>query len=128
MKFKGYDHPDNFDISKRPSNAALTRAFCVGAVLSMIPGGVILPMPYVFIASEPSSIIYICLTIVGALIGIAFYLPGNLREGRRKRREFVSAGGDPTGISDRQFGAMGGEKLKDGRWQWSFEGGSGDYV
>lgn len=127
-KFKGYDHPDNFDIAKRPSNASLTRAIVVGFFLSAMPGAVVLPLLYSWLPFEPNAVWVIALATIGGLIGMLAYIPGIKREGRRKRREFVAAGGDPEGISLRQFGVMGGMKLDDGRWQWSSPGGSGDYV
>lgn len=127
-RFQGYDHPSNFDINNRPSNASLTGAVVVGLVLSALPGAVILTLLYSWISGDPTAGWTITLAAIGAAIGIAMYFPANARSGRMKKREFISAGGDPTGISIQQFGAMGGMKLDDGRWQWSTPGGSGDYV
>lgn len=122
MRFNGYGHPDNFDITNRPSNASLTSGVIVRFALSAIPLAVLFPLPYVFwFSSEPSSTVSGTLSIIGAVIGMALYFPHNLRAGRNKRREFIAAGGDPTGISLLQFGAMGGHRLDDGRWQWSVE-------
>lgn len=118
-KIRGYDDPANFDITNRPSNASLRRTIVIGFFLSAIPGAVVLPMPYAFIAAEPEAGWVIAFAVVGALIGMAFYFPANLRSGRIKRREFVRAGGDPTGITDHMFGAMGGHQRPDGRWQWA---------
>jgi hypothetical protein len=127
-RFQGYDHPSNFDINNRPSNASLNAAFVVGLVLSAIPGAAILTLLYSLISGDPTVGWTIALASIGAAIGASIYFPANARSGRIKRREFTSAGGDPTGISIQQFGAMGGRKLDDGTWEWSTPGGSGDYV
>lgn len=93
--------------------------------LSGIPGAVILPMPYVFwFSDDPLGSVAAAFAIAGAIIGMALYFPAQVRHGRKKRREFIAAGGDPTGISLRQFGVMGGRSLPDGRWQWSVESSS----
>ena len=127
MRFNGYGHPDNFDITNRPSNVSLTWGIVVMFILSAVPGAVLLPMPYVFwFTDEPSGSIALTLAIIGAVIGMAWYFPAQVRAGRKKRREFIAAGGDPTGISLRQFGVMGGRRLPDGRWQWSTESSSSE--
>lgn len=121
-----YGHPDNSDISKRPSNASLITVVALGFIFSALPGAILLPLPYVFISGEPEVFWTVALAVVGALIGMSLYFPSNLRDGRRKKREFIAAGGDPTGITDHMFGAMAGRKMPDGSWEWSPEGGSGD--
>lgn len=121
-----YGHPDNSDINKRPSNRTLTATVWVGFFLSAVPGAVLLLLLYVFISGEPTAFWTVTLAIVGALIGMSMYFPSNLRDGRRNKREFIAAGGDPTGITDHMFGAMAGRKLPDGSWEWSNKGGSGD--
>jgi hypothetical protein len=121
-----YGHPDNSDISKRPSNRTLVTAVVFGFFLSALPGAALLPFLYVLISGEPTAFWTVTAAIVGALIGMSMYFPSNLRSGRIKKREFIAAGGDPTGITDHMFGAMSGRKLRDGSWEWSPEGGSGD--
>lgn len=121
-----YGHPDNSDINKRPSNRSLITTMWVGFFLSAVPGAVLLLLAYVFISGDPTAFWTITTAIVGALIGMSMYFPSNLRDGRRKKREFIAAGGDPTGITDHMFGSMAGRKLPDGSWEWSPEGGSGD--
>lgn len=117
---RSYDDPANFDIHNRPSNASLRFGIVFGFFLSAFPGGIILPLLYVWIIPEPTGGWAIVCAAIGALIGMSMYFPHNLRDGRIKRREYVKAGGDPTGISDHMFGAMGGCENKDGQWQWSY--------
>lgn len=122
MRFNGYEHPDNFDITNRPTNGSLTRGYIARIILSAIPGAVVLPMPYTFwFSDEPSTNTMLVLALIGAVIGIAIFIPISLRNGKRKRAEFISAGGDPTGIKLHQFASMGGEILPDGRWRWMKE-------
>lgn len=84
-------------------------------------------MPYVFwFSDDPSGTVTAVLAAIGAVIGMIIYFPAQVREGRRQRRAFIAAGGDPTGISLRQFGVMGGHQLPDGRWQWSQESSSSE--
>lgn len=122
MRFNGYGHPDNFDITNRPSNGSLTSGMIVRFILSAALGAIVLALPYsLFTPGEPRGDIAITLIALGAILGMSVRLPVHLRNGQKKRREFIAAGGDPTGISLLQFGSMGGQVLPDGRWQWSEE-------
>ncbi|MCU1566500.1 MAG: hypothetical protein JWQ56_1437 [Pseudarthrobacter sp.] len=118
-KIKGYDDPLNFDITNRPSDASLRATVVFGFFLSALPGAVTLPLIYSWIVGEPTGGWAIFWALIGALVGMTYYFPSNKRSGRIKRREFISAGGDPTGITDHMFGGMGGYRRKDGSWQWS---------
>lgn len=118
-KIRSYDDPANFDITNRPSDRSLRAGVVVGFLLSAIPGAVLLPMPYTFIAEDPQMNVFLIFVGIGAAIGMSLYFPHNRRNGRIKRREYVRAGGDPTGITDHMFGAMGGYQRPDGKWQWT---------
>lgn len=118
-KIKGYDDPLNFDITNRPSDASLRSAVVFGFFLSALPGAVVLTLLYVWIVGEPTGGWTIFWAVIGALIGMSCYFPMNKRSGKIKRQEFISAGGDPTGITDHMFGGMGGHPRSDGTWQWT---------
>lgn len=117
---RSYDDPANFDIHNRPTNASLRGGIILGFFLSAIPGAMLLMLLYVWISPEEEAGWLILWTAIGASIGMSMYFPQNLRSGRIKRREYIKAGGDPTGITDHMFGAMGGCQNPDGQWQWSY--------
>jgi hypothetical protein len=123
-----YTNPDNFDISKRPSNGTLIFLLGFRLFLSALPGSVILPLIYDWLFPSSEDNFKLLLAFIGGVIGMAIYLPLNLRSGRRKRAEFVSAKGDPTGINDYMFGVMGGRKFEDGGWEWTPPEDSGDSI
>ena len=122
MRFNGYKHPDNFDITNRPSNASLAVGFIVWCILVSIPGSLLAGMIYYFLnPSESNTQGLLIAGLIGSIVSITLYIPYHLRKGRKKRAEFISAGGDATGISTFLFGSMGGRILPDGRWEWSQE-------
>lgn len=55
---------------------------------------------------------------VSIVITVTLFLPYHFYRGHRKKKDFISAGGDPTGITLWMFGSMGGKLLADGTWQW----------
>jgi hypothetical protein len=73
---------------------------------------------YVWLSGDPVGMISILCFILGAGIGVAVFFPLHFRYAKRKRAEFISVGGDPTGITLFMFGAMGGRSLPDGSWEW----------
>lgn len=72
------------------------------------------------------KILYLIAAIIGAALGGLIYVWTNLREGRRRREDFVRSGGDPTGMSDMMFGIMRGKRTEEGKWIVP-EQSSGDY-
>lgn len=120
-KIRSYDDPANFDITNRPTPRSLTAALWFGLFLNGLPGAVILPLIYAWVANSPQAGPMIVLALVGAILGMVLYFPRTKREGRRKRREFTRAGGDASEYSDLQCGALGGWPTKDGGWQWTSE-------
>lgn len=54
-------------------------------------------------------------SIVTTGVLFVFY---HLHRGYRKRKDFITAGGDPTGMTLWMFGSIGGKLLADGTWQW----------
>lgn len=119
-KIRSYDDPANFDITNRPTAKELRVGLIIGFFLNAIPGAIILPLIYTWVVSEPEAGPVIILAAIGALIGMATYFPRTKKAGIRKRREFVAAGGDPTGLSDMLFGIMGGAPVGKTGWQWTF--------
>ena len=119
-KIRSYDDPANFDITNRPSPRELTIGLWVGFVLSAIPGAVILPLVYTWLPGDPKAAVMIVLAAVGAALGMGTYFPRTKRNGIRKRREFIKAGGDPSEYSDLQCGVLGGCVNRDGKWQWTY--------
>jgi hypothetical protein len=70
--------------------------------------------------------LYLIAAIIGAAVGSVIYVRTNLRDGRRRREDFVRSGGDPTDMSDMMFGMMRGKRSEEGKWVVP-EQGSGDY-
>ena len=119
-KIRGYDDPANFDITNLPTPKELTIGLWVGLFLNAVPGAIILPLIYTWIANPPVSGPVIALAVIGAAIGMGTFIPRTKRAGIRKRREFIQAGGDPSEYSDLQCGNLGGAQNPDGSWQWTF--------
>lgn len=67
------------------------------------------------IAKSLLFIPFIPVVFLGALV---LYVPYHFYRGARKKKQFIAAGGDPTGITLWMFGSMGGQLLKDGTWRW----------
>lgn len=103
--------PSRFVHIDRPSNTTLRGAEVVGWVLSIgvgaILGGCVL-LPFSPEVKTP----YLVGAVIGAILGGIIYVSTNLRDGRRRREDFVRTGGDPTGISDMMFGVMRGNEPK----------------
>jgi hypothetical protein len=76
--------------------------------------------------SPDVEILNLIAAIIGAALGGLVYVRTNLRDGRRRREDFVRSGGDPTGMSDIMFGMMRGKRTEEGKWTVP-EQGSGDY-
>ncbi|WP_426767015.1 hypothetical protein ACP3TD_09530 [Pseudarthrobacter sp. 1G09] len=117
--------PTKFVHIYRPSNSSLRGAVVVGWALS-IGAGAILGACILLPFSPTVKTLYLVGAIIGATLGGAIYVYTNLREGRRRREDFVRTGGDPTGISDMMFGVMRGKRTQEGNWIVP-EQGSGDY-
>lgn len=118
-RIRSYDDPANFDINNRPTPGKLRLWLVIGFFLNAIPGAVILPILYIWIAKPPEVPLVITAAVIGALIGMVTYFPRTKRAGRSKRREFVKAGGDPTGYTDMLFGVLGGAPVGPTGWQWT---------
>lgn len=117
--------PSKFVHIDRPSNASLRLGVIVGWLLSMAAGATIAScalLPF----NPVAEILYLIAAIIGATLGGLIYVRTNLRDGRRRREDFVRSGGDPTGMSDMMFGMMRGKRTEEGKWIVP-EQGSGDY-
>lgn len=117
--------PSKFVHIDRPSNGSLKRGVITGFVLWILAGGVIGAFIYFFFVPTADSL-YLPATI-GAALAVAFGIRSTLKNGRKRRDDFVRCGGDPTGISDMMFGTMRGYRTPEGEWVVP-EQGSGDYV
>ncbi|MDF2049552.1 hypothetical protein P2Q66_06355 [Arthrobacter sp. Cr_A7] len=109
----------------RPSNASLHGAVIVGWILWMGAGATIASCSLLPLSPD-AEILYLIAAIIGAALGGVIYVRTNLRDGRRRRDDFVRSGGDPTGMSDMMFGVMRGKRTEEGKWIVP-EQGSGDY-
>lgn len=117
--------PSKFVHIDRPSNASLRAGVIIGWLLSMGVGATIAScalLPF----NPDVKILYLIAAIIGAALGGLIYVWTNLREGRRRREDFVRSGGDPTGMSDMMFGIMRGKRTEEGKWIVP-EQSSGDY-
>jgi hypothetical protein len=57
------------------------------------------------VGDGPVGLISILCFILGAGIGAGVFFPSHFRYAKKKRAEFVAAGGDPSGITPFMFGA-----------------------
>ena len=115
----------NNDPNQRPSNGSLYFWAGFWTVFWALLFGVGAAVGYVFLTGRhPIGIISILFFVVGCAIGLGLYLPDHFNRARKKRAEFVKAGGDPTGITPWMFGAMRGSLTEDGVWEWYTPSGS----
>lgn len=117
--------PSKFVRIDGPSNSSLRRAVIVGWLLSIGAGATIASCAVLPFNPEVQSH-YLIAAIIGAAVGSVIYVRTNLRDGRRRREDFVRSGGDPTDMSDMMFGMMRGKRSEEGKWVVP-EQGSGDY-
>jgi hypothetical protein len=102
----------------RDSNRSLRISAIIQATFVMAAFSIGAAVLYVWLSGDPVGMISILCFILGAGIGAAVFFPLHFRYAKRKRAEFISVGGDPTGITLFMFGAMGGRRLPDGSWEW----------
>ena len=118
--------PDqNHNPNARFSNKQLHLHAVTHAVVTSLAFGIGSAVIYVFVSGNPIGYLSVAFFILGCGAGLAVFFPSHFRYGRKKRAQFVSAGGDPTGMTLFMFGAMGGHLTKDGEWEWHHPVGSG---
>lgn len=104
----------NANPNQRPTNAKLSRESFLSCALVACIGTV-----WVTVTLLVTGDVTLFNAIpVSAVIALILFVPFLFHRGFRKRKDFVSAGGDPTGMSLWMFGSMGGKLLADGTWQW----------
>ena len=119
----------NNAVNHRPTNSQLTRWAVTQCVGNAVIWGVISAVAYVFISGRhPVGALSVLFALVGMVAATAAFFPLHFRRGRKMREKFISAGGDPAGMTLFMFGAMGGHVRSDGTWEWFHpEGVGGDY-
>lgn len=118
-------HDQNHNPNARYSNKKLHSYAVSHAVLISLAFGVGFAVLYVFISGDPIGFLSVTFFVLGCGAGLAVFFPSHFRYARKKREQFVSAGGDPTGMTLFMFGAMGGRLKEDGSWEWHAPEGSG---
>lgn len=113
-----YNDPENFDIRERPSDRRLKTYAMIQCVLTVLFGMIITPVAYVVIGGNPKGVVSLTFAVIGAVGFFFIFRALHLRHARKRKAEFVAAGGDPEGITLWMFGSMPGQTLPDGRWQW----------
>lgn len=118
----------NNDPNQRPSNRSLRFWSGYWTVFWTLFCGVGFTVGYVFLSNlivgRPYGILSILFFVLGCALGLGLYLSEHFRAARKKRADFVRAGGDPTGITPWMFGAMRGRINEDGVWAWYTSSGS----
>ncbi|GAB5079410.1 hypothetical protein [Arthrobacter sp. AD-310] len=118
----------NNDPNQRPSNRSLRFWAGFWVVFWTLFCGVGFTVGYVFLSNliigRPYGVLSILLFVLGCGIGLVLYLREHFRVARKKREDFVRAGGDPTGITPWMFGAMSGRINDEGVWEWYTSSGS----
>ena len=117
---------ENKDPNARYSNKVLFRHAIVQMILTVLAFGIGSAVAYVLIGGNPKGWVSVLFFVIGCAVGVAVFFPSHFRYARKKRAQFISVGGDPTGITPWMFGAMGGRILKDGTWEWNFPDSYGD--
>lgn len=118
--------PSKFVHIDRPSDRSLKISIIIGFVLWSGAGGVIGACGYFWLINPEADNVYLPAAI-GAAIAVLIGVRSTIKDGRRRREDFVRCGGDPTGMSDMMFGMMRGQRTNEGKWIVP-EQGSGDYV
>lgn len=116
------------NINARYTNRSLRNSAIFQAAFVIVAFSIGTAVLYAWLSWQgdgPVGMVSILCFILGAGIGAAVFFPLHFRHAKKKRAEFVAAGGDPTGITPFMFGAMGGRRLKDGSWEWYAETSSG---
>ncbi|MEV7663301.1 hypothetical protein [Paenarthrobacter sp. NPDC089316] len=117
--------PKKFVHIDRPSNASLRGGIVTGFVLSIGAGAIAASCSLLPFHPE-AKILYLVAAVIGGSLGCVLFVRSNLRDGRRRREDFIRCGGDPTGMTDMMFGIMRGKRTETGEWIVP-EQGSGDY-
>jgi hypothetical protein len=109
----------NNNPNQRPSNGKLIRDAWLNCFLALSAGVTSVGVVSLFSLHNRQFLMMLPLGI-GLSVGatLLMFISFHFIRGSRKRREFVSAGGDPTGMNLWMFGSMGGNLLEDGTWQW----------
>lgn len=108
----------NVNPNQRPSNAKLSRDSFMNCVTSASIGSIITPIAALMANTADQPLTMALFLPVSIAITVALFLPYHFYRGHRKKKDFIAAGGDPTGITLWMFGSMGGKLLADGTWQW----------
>lgn len=106
----------NVNPNQRPTNAKLSWESFMNCSVTASIGSMWVTIP-LLVTSDPDPAMFYAIP-VSAAIALILFLPYLFHRGFRKRKNFVSAGGDSTGMSLWMFGSMGGKLLTDGTWQW----------
>ena len=121
--------PPNNDPNQRPGSRNLRFWAGFWTAFWTLLAGVGLAVGYVFLSNlvfgRPYGVLSILFFVLGCGLGLALHLPDHFKRARKKREDFVRAGGDPSGITPWMFGAMGGRITEDGVWEWYTPSGSG---
>lgn len=119
--------PSRFVHIDRPSDASLRGAVVVGVVLAVGAGAIAASCALLPLNLAPGAeILYLVAAVIGGGLACTLFVRSNLRQGRRRREDFIRCGGDPAGMTDMMFGVMRGHRTEDGEWVVP-EQGSGDY-
>jgi hypothetical protein len=118
-------HDQNHNPNARYSNKKLHAYAVTHAVVTSLAFGIGSAVIHVFASGNPIGYLSVAFFILGCGAGLAVFFPSHFRHARNKRAQFLSAGGDPTGMTLFMFGAMGGHLTKEGGWEWYRPGGSG---
>jgi hypothetical protein len=108
----------NSNMDQRPGNASLLSTAVMQLVVIGFAGAVVPAAALMFLRGLPFDFLSASVTALGALVALGIFIPKNLQYARRQKAAYMSAGGDPTGISLFMFGAMGGKVRPDGIWEW----------
>lgn len=117
--------PSKFVHIDRPSDRSLKGSIITGFVVWIIAGGVTGSCAYFFLINPNATDLYLPAAI-GATLAVLLGVRHTVKDGRKRREDFVRCGGDPTGMSDLMFGTMRGYRTAEGEWVVP-EVGSGDY-
>jgi hypothetical protein len=108
----------NNNPNQRPSNGKLNYDSFMSCALAVCVG--ILPPLFMVIFTYNRQMLSMLPGIMAfsGSLSLLLVIPFLFHRGYKKKKDFIAAGGDPTGINLWMFGSMGGKLLENGTWQW----------
>jgi FtsH-binding integral membrane protein len=93
-------------VLEQPNKVVLTLLALFKCVMSAVTGAAIAAALCLFNDRLPLSDLSLLFIVLNALVGLVTFFATHFQEGKNRKAAFITAGGDPTGISVFMFGSL----------------------